>query len=183
MSLESTSSEESTTSSREGPEEDWYREAVSSSSSEDGEKHVICTKNRNKSHQPALPSKFPKKKKASNTTSPSPRKSRQAIKRARDQENKYIPQTDAADSPLRCSPAKHLDSEIGPHLSQKSPKKLREVFSVLPFLSLSDINSEGEATKTYTVPAKHISGSVIPGEMVPTAFAKTNIKTKESQIY
>lgn len=55
MSLESTSSEESTTSSREGPEEDWYREAVSSSSSEDGEKHVICTKNRNKSHQPALP--------------------------------------------------------------------------------------------------------------------------------
>lgn len=45
-------SEESTTSSREGLEEDWYREAVSSSSSEDGD---ICTKSRNKSHQTALP--------------------------------------------------------------------------------------------------------------------------------
>lgn len=55
MSLESTTSEESTTSSREELEEDWYREAVSSSSSEDGENHVICTKSRNKSHQPALP--------------------------------------------------------------------------------------------------------------------------------
>lgn len=51
MSLESTTSEESTTSSREWQEDD----AISSSSSEDGENHVICTKNRNKSHQPALP--------------------------------------------------------------------------------------------------------------------------------
>lgn len=173
-------SEESTTSSREGLEEDWYREAVSSSSSEDGD---ICTKSRNKSHQPALPSSFPKKKKASNTKSPSPRKPRQAMKRARDQENKHIPQTNAADSPLRCSPTKHVDSEISHHTSQESPKKLREAFSVLPFLSESDINSEGEATKTYTIPAKHVSKSVIPGEVVPTAFAKTNIKTKESQIY
>lgn len=105
------------------------------------------------------------------------------MKRARDQENKYIPQTDAADSSLKCSPAKHVDSEISHHTSQESPKKLREAFSVLPFLSESDINSEGEATKTYTIPAKHVSKSVIPGEVVPTAFAKTNIKTKESQIY
>lgn len=105
------------------------------------------------------------------------------MKRSRDQENKQKPQTDAADSPLRCSPVKHVDSEIGPHSSQESPKKLREVFSVHPFLSESDINSEGEATKTYTVSAKHISESVIPGEMVPTAFAKTNIKTKKLQIY
>lgn len=179
MSSESTTSEESTTSSREGQEDD----AISSNSSEDGENHVICPKSRNKSHQPALSSSFPKKKKASNTKSPSPRKPRQAMKRSRDQENKQNPQTDAADSPLRCSPVKHVDSEIGPHSSQESPKKLREVFSVHPFLSESDINSEGEATKTYTVPAKHISESVIPGEMVPTAFAKTNIKTKESQIY
>lgn len=55
MSLESTTSEESTTSSREGQDEPWYREAVNSSSSEDGENHVICTKSRSKSHQPALP--------------------------------------------------------------------------------------------------------------------------------
>lgn len=105
------------------------------------------------------------------------------MKRARDQENKYIPQTDAADSSLKCSPAKHVDSEISHHTSQESPKKLREAFSVLPFLSESDINSEGETTKIYTIPAKHVSKSVIPGEVVPTAFAKTNIKTKESQIY
>lgn len=177
MSLESTTSEESTTSSREWQEDD----AISSSSSEDGENQTKKTKSRNKSHQPALSSSFPKKKKASNTKSPSPRKPRQAMKRSRDQENKQKPH--AADSPLRCSPVKHVDSEIGPHSSQESPKKIREVFSVHPFLSESDINSEGEATKTYTVPAKHISESVIPGEMVPTAFAKTNIKTKESQIY
>lgn len=105
------------------------------------------------------------------------------MKRSRDQENKHKPQTDAADSPLRCSLVKQVDSEIGPHSSQESPKKLREVFSVHPFLSESDINSEGEATKTYTIPAKHVSRYVIPGEVVPTAFAKTNIKTKESQIY
>lgn len=183
MSLESTTSEESTTSSREELEEEWYKEAVSSSSSEDGENHVVCTKSRNKSHQPALPSSFPKKKKASHTTSPSPGKPRQAIKRARDQEIRHRTQTAAGDSPMRCSPTKHVDSEIGLQTSQESPKKLREVFSVHPFLSESDINSEGEATKTYTIPEKHVSRSGIPGEVVPTAFAKTNIKTRESQIY
>lgn len=121
-------------------------------------------------------------------TRPSPGKPRQAMKRVRDQENGHRPQTDVADSPMRCSPGKHVLSKIGPNMhgpdtSQESPKKLREVFSVHPFLSGSDINSEGEATKTYTFPANHVSRSVIPGEVVPTAFAKTNKKTKESQIY
>lgn len=110
------------------------------------------------------------------------------MKRARDQENRNTPELNAADSPMRCSPVKHVVSEIGlnmhvPHTSQESPKKIREAFSVHPFLSESDINSEGEATKTYTFPANHISRSVTTGEVVPTAFAKTNIKTKESQIY
>lgn len=105
------------------------------------------------------------------------------MKRVRDQENRHRPQTNAADSPIKCSPTKHVDAEIGPHTSQESPKKLREVFSVHHFLSESDINSEGEATKTYTIPAKHVSRYVIPGEVVPIAFAKTNIKTKESKIY
>lgn len=110
------------------------------------------------------------------------------MKRARDQENRTTPESNAADSPMRCRPVKNVVSEIGTkmhvsHKSQESPKKIREAFSVHPFLSESDINSEGEATKTYTFSADHISRSVIPGEVVPTAFAKTNINTKESQIY
>lgn len=105
------------------------------------------------------------------------------MKRVRDLENRHRPQTDAGDSPMRWSPAKHVDSELGPQTSQNSPKILREVFSVYPFLSESDMNSEGEATKMYVLPANHISKSIVPGEVVPTAFAKTNIKTKETQIY
>lgn len=119
-------------------------------------------------------------RKRHDTTRPSPGKPRQAMKRVRDLENRHRPQTDAADSPMRWSPAKHVDSELGP---QNSPKKLREVFSVYPFLSESDMNSEGEATKMYVLPANHISKSIIPGEVVPTAFAKTNVKTNETQIY
>lgn len=178
MSLESTTSEESTTSSREGQEEDWYQQVVNSSSSEEGESLAICPGSRNKSHRPAV------SKKASNTTRPSTGKPRHAMKRVRDQENR--PENEAANSPKSCSPGKHVASEIDtniPYTSEENPKKLREAFSVHPFVSESDINSEGEATKTYTFPAKQISRSVIPGEVVPTAFAKTNIKTKESQIY
>lgn len=102
--------------------------------------------------------------------------------------NRNTPESNAADSPMRCRPVKNVISEIGTkmhvsHKSQESPKKIKEALSVHPFLSESDINSEGEATKTYTFSADHISRSVIPGEVVPTAFAKTNINTKESQIY
>lgn len=57
MSLESTNSEESTTSSRKGQDEPWYREAVNSSSSEleEGENHVTGTIRSKKFHQTALP--------------------------------------------------------------------------------------------------------------------------------
>lgn len=57
MSLESTTSEESTISSREGQDEPWYREAVNSSSSEleEGENHVTGTIRSKKFHQTALP--------------------------------------------------------------------------------------------------------------------------------
>lgn len=185
MSLESTTSEESTTSSREGQDEDWYREAVNSSD----ERDPAIIKSKDKSKHPDVPSKenrSPQKKRASHTTRPSPEKPRQAMKRVRDQENRPRPETDAA--PIRFSAGKHMVSEIGPnmhvsHTSQESPKQLREAFSVHHFLSESDINSDGEATKTYTLPTKHVSRSVISGEVVPLAFAKTNIKTKESQIY
>lgn len=53
MSLESTTSEESTTSSQEGQDEDWYREAVNSSSSEEGDPSI--TKSKDKSKHPAVP--------------------------------------------------------------------------------------------------------------------------------
>lgn len=57
MSLESTTSEESTTSSREGRDEPWYREAVNSSSSEleEKENHVTGTIRSKIYHQTALP--------------------------------------------------------------------------------------------------------------------------------
>lgn len=113
---------------------------------------------------------FSEKKRASHKTRPSSGKPRQAVKRARDQENRNTPESNAADSPMRCRPVKNVISEIGTkmhvsHKSQESPKKIREAFSVHPFLSESDINSEGEATKTYTFSADHISRSVIPGRL------------------
>lgn len=126
-------------------------------------------------------------RKRHDTTRPSPGKPRQAMKRVRDQKNRPRPETDAA--PIRFSAGKHMVSEIGPnmhvsHTSQESPKQLCEAFSVHPFLSESDINSDGEATKTYTLPTKHVSRSVISGEVVPLAFAKTKkdqIKTNKDQ--
>lgn len=51
MSLESTTSEESTTSSREGQDEDWYREAVNSSDERDPD----IIKSKDKSKHPDVP--------------------------------------------------------------------------------------------------------------------------------
>lgn len=58
-----------------------------------------------------------------------------------------------------------------------------DALSALPFISESDINSDGEVVKNYFFPVRNTSNVDNLGDIVPKAFAKTHKYKNESQIF
>lgn len=70
-----------------------------------------------------------------------------------------------------------------PYGTEECLRKRPRVFSVRPYISESDVNSDGEAMKNYVFPDINTSNFNNSGDIVPRAFAKTHITTNESQIF
>lgn len=69
-----------------------------------------------------------------------------------------------------------------PYETQECLRKRPRVFSVHPYISESDVNSDGEAMKKYVFPAIKASYFKNSGDFVPIGFAKTHKITNESEI-
>lgn len=70
-----------------------------------------------------------------------------------------------------------------PYKKEECLQQRPRVLSVRPYISDSDINSDGEAMKNYVFPDINASNFNNSGDFVPKGFAKTHKTTNESQIY
>lgn len=225
-----TSDESNTSSIPIHREQIWFKDAVHSSSSEEGAKPTMM-RNKNKPHQPVVPltrSKFPPRTKNgskvktklgrgsaptafqqstensdASTTSldsysglnpvhmseiPSTRngihhQQHRPAKRSMNPEN--IQGTETAGL-LSISGSEDGTSDTllkTPYETEECLRKRPRVLSVRPYISDSDINSDGEAMKNYVFPDINASNFNNSGDFVPKGFAKTHKTTNESQLY
>lgn len=113
------------------------------------------------------------------TTSGIHRKQHRAVKRARNPEYSCTAETNHAN----CSAEGETSDTVPktPYPTEERQQKRPRVITVLPYISVSDANSDGEALKEYFVPVGDGFRMNKLGEFVPTALSKTHLKTKESQ--
>lgn len=110
------------------------------------------------------------------------RKQHRTVKRARNPEYSCTAETNHAN----CSAEGETSDTVPktPYSSEEGQQKRPRVITVLPYISVSDANSDGEALKAlkeYFVPVGDGFRMNKLGEFVPTALSKTHLKTKESQ--
>lgn len=107
------------------------------------------------------------------------RKQHRAVKRARNPEYSCTAETDHAN----CSAEGETSDTVPktPYPTEERQQKRPRVITVLPYISVSDANSDGEALKEFFVPVGDGFRMNKLGEFVPTALSKTHLKTKESQ--
>lgn len=107
------------------------------------------------------------------------RKQHRAVKRARNPEYSCTAETEHAN----CSAEGEASDTVPktPYPTEERQQKRPRVITVLPYISVSDANSDGEALKEYFVPVGDGFKMNKLGEFVPTALSKTHLKTKESQ--
>lgn len=113
------------------------------------------------------------------TTSGIHRKQHRAVKRARNPDYSCTAETNHAN----CSAEGETSDTVPktPYPSEEGQQKRPRVITVLPYISVSDANSDGEALKEYFVPVGDGFRMNTLGEFVPTALSKTHLKTNESQ--
>lgn len=112
------------------------------------------------------------------TTSGIHRQQHRAVKRAMNPEGSNTAETDLT----KCSSEGETSDTVPktPYQTEECLPKRPKVLSLSPFISESDVNSDGEALKDYVIPVGDGFKINKLGEFVPNALGKKHLNKKKS---